>query len=125
MKSLRWSAAMAVLTLSGAAVFAQAPAPGPGAPPAGAPRAAPRGLPPAAKLGDGPWDFKTEKQNLHVEVAVRGIDHPWGLAFLPNGDMLITERDGKLRVVRKGALDPNPVTGLLPILPGGLGGLHP
>ncbi|MBO9580082.1 MAG: PQQ-dependent sugar dehydrogenase [Sphingobium sp.] len=127
MKSLRWSAAMAVLTLSGAAVLAQPPASGTATPPAGdaagAPRAAPRGMPPAAKLGEGPWDIKTEKQNLHVEVVVRGIDHPWGLAFLPNGDMLITQRDGKLRVVRKGVLDPNPVTGLLPVLPGGLGGL--
>jgi glucose/arabinose dehydrogenase len=126
MKSLRQSAALVALTLSGAAVMAQpATAPGaPGAPQAPAtPRAAPRGLPVAAKLGDGPWDFKTEKANLHVEMVVRGIDHPWGLAFLPNGDMLITERAGKLRVVRKGVLDPNPVAGLLPILPGGLGGL--
>jgi len=124
MKSLRRSAALVALTLSGAAVFAQAPAPGPAAPAgAAAPRAAPRGIPPASKLGEGPWDFKTEKANLHVEVVVRGIDHPWGFAFLPGGTMLITERGGHLRVVRNGVLDPNPVAGLLPILPGGLGGL--
>jgi len=128
MKSLRQSAVYIALALSGiapgAAVMAQQPAPP--APPAGAAapeRAVARSLPPAGKLAAGPWDLKTEKANLHVEVVVRGIDHPWGLAFLPNGDILITERTGKLRVVRKGVLDPTPVAGLPPILAEGLGGL--
>ncbi len=134
MKSSRLSAIWIALALSGAcgaAVMAQQPAPaapppGPAGPPqspAAQERAVARGLPPAGALAAGPWDIKTEKADLHVEVVVRGIDHPWGLAFLPDGTMLITERGGKLRVVRKGALDPTPVGGLPEILAEGLGGL--
>jgi glucose/arabinose dehydrogenase len=40
------------------------------------------------------------------------LEHPWGLAWLPNGDILITERPGRLRRVRNGKLDPNPIPGL-------------
>jgi len=130
MKSSRSLAFVFALAASAGVVSAQpagpAPAPAGGAPqnPAAQERQIARGLPPAGKLGDGPWDFKTEKANLHVEVVVRGIDHPWGLAFLPDGTMLITERDGKLRVVRKGVLDPNPVAGIPDdLLAEGLGGL--
>jgi glucose/arabinose dehydrogenase len=129
MKSLRLSAALAALTLSAAVLAQPAVPPAPaaaGAPqnPAAQERTIARGLPPAGKLGDGPWDIKTEKANLHVEVVVRGIDHPWGLAFLPDGTMLITERGGKLHAVRKGVLDPTPVGGLpSDLLAEGLGGL--
>jgi glucose/arabinose dehydrogenase len=56
-------------------------------------------------------------------VVTKGLDHPWGMAFLPNGDMLVTERAGRLRVVRKGVLDPTPITGLPPMLIKSLGGL--
>ena len=41
----------------------------------------------------------------------KGLATPWSLAFLPNGDMLITEKGGKLRIVRGGTLDPTPVAG--------------
>ena len=46
-----------------------------------------------------------------VTVAT-GLWHPWSLAFLPDGDMLVTERNGKLRVVRDGRLDPDPISGV-------------
>ncbi len=52
-----------------------------------------------------------------------GLDHPWGLAFLPNGDMLVTERAGRLRVIRNGALDPNPVSGVPEVYGVNQGGL--
>ena len=55
---------------------------------------------------------------------VEGLDHPWGLAFLPDGRMLVTERPGRLRVVGKdGRLDPQPVAGLPPVAATGQGGL--
>jgi glucose/arabinose dehydrogenase len=64
-------------------------------------------------LGDGPWQYTTQKQDIRVTVVTKGLDHPWGMAFLPNGDMLVTEQ-GKntLRLVRGGVLDPTPITGL-------------
>jgi len=43
---------------------------------------------------------------------VQGLEHPWGMAWLPNGDILITERPGRLRRVRNGKLDPNPIPGV-------------
>lgn len=51
-------------------------------------------------LGDGPWTSDTfEGPRIRVSVVVRGLEHPWGLAFLPDGNMLITERPGRLREI--------------------------
>ena len=47
--------------------------------------------------------------DLHVEVVVDGLEIPWGLAILPSGDMLVTERPGRLRLVRDGEVVPQPV----------------
>src|SRR5262249_41681911 len=74
-------------------------------------------------LGDGPWDFTSGQEKYHVTVVTKGLDHPWGLAFVPGGDMLVTERAGRIRVVRKGVLDPTPLTGLPAIRAVSLGGL--
>lgn len=52
-----------------------------------------------------------------------GLEHPWSMAWLPDGTMLITERPGRLRVFRNGALDPNPVPGTPEVLAFGQGGL--
>jgi len=89
-----------------------------------APRPPRRGPPQSPPLGDGPWDIMTEKGPVHVVVVTKGLDHPWALAFLPDHHtMLVTEREGRLRVIRDGVLDPDPVAGLPDLLPGGLGGL--
>jgi glucose/arabinose dehydrogenase len=48
----------------------------------------------------------SEKQTFKIEVVARGIETPWGLAFLPDGRLLVTERPGRLRVVDKGTLLP-------------------
>jgi aldose sugar dehydrogenase len=63
-------------------------------------------------LGDGPFDYATgEGQNIRVTVLTKALSYPFTLTFLPDSTMLITQRDGKLRVMRNGKLDPNPVAG--------------
>lgn len=96
----------------------------PAAPVTGRPAAAAQFVPqPVAKLGDGPWDLDTKTGKIHVSVVAKDLVTPWALAFLPDGTMLVTERAGRLRVIRKGVLDPKPVAGLPPVLAEGLGGL--
>jgi len=57
-----------------------------------------------------------------VEIA-DGLQHPWGLAFLPDGRILVTERPGRLRIIENGQLNPRPVSGLPEIAASGQGGL--
>lgn len=64
------------------------------------------------------------------EVVVEGLEHPWGMAFLPDGGVLISERPGRLRRVVDGQLLDQPIQGLPPIAAVGQGGaldvaLHP
>jgi len=54
---------------------------------------------------------------------VEDLEHPWGVAWLPDGNMLITERPGRLRIVRDGTLDPTPIGGVPSVLASGQGGL--
>ena len=62
--------------------------------------------------------METDLHRVKVSMLTEGLEHPWGLAFLPDGRMLVTERPGRLRLVRaNGRLDPKPVTGLPPIAP--------
>lgn len=52
--------------------------------------------------------------SYRVETVASGLNNPWSLAFLPDGDMLVTEKYGDLRILRHGVLDPAPITGLPP-----------
>jgi glucose/arabinose dehydrogenase len=52
---------------------------------------------------------------IRTEVVVEGLEHPWGMVWLPSGDILITERPGRLRIVRGGRLDPRPIAGVAPV----------
>jgi aldose sugar dehydrogenase len=66
---------------------------------------------------------QTQHHQFNVVSVVEGLEHPWGLAFLPDGSMLVTERPGRLRVVRDGQLQPEPVTGVPTVWARGQGGL--
>ncbi|HEX6994949.1 MAG TPA: PQQ-dependent sugar dehydrogenase [Gammaproteobacteria bacterium] len=74
-------------------------------------------------IGEGPWDIATETGTVHVTVLTRELQSPWSLVFLPDGDMLLTERVGRLRVIRDGKLDPNPIEGLPALVNASIGGL--
>jgi glucose/arabinose dehydrogenase len=66
----------------------------------------------------------SEEHSFRVVTVTRGLEYPWGLAFLPDGRRLVTERPGRLRLVAAdGALDPRPVDGLPPLAVHGQGGL--
>jgi aldose sugar dehydrogenase len=97
---------------------------------------APVSLPDAAIVID-----TAEQHKIRVAILARGLSHPWSMAWLPNGDLLITERSGRLRIVRnlvrrgsggqdprtgsgsQAALDPTPIAGLPPMHVRGLAGL--
>ncbi len=64
-----------------------------------------------------------DDSEFRVVTITQGLQHPWGLAFLPTGEILVTERPGRLRVVSKGQLEPQPVLGLPEITAKGQGGL--
>lgn len=84
---------------------------------------APQGIPPVP-LPEKPLEFHTaEGQDIRVVVVARGLVHPWGLAFLPDGGLLVTERPGRLRIVRDGVLDRRPLAGVPTVRAMGLSGL--
>ena len=134
---VRRAGAAVLLVCAAAAAQAQAPKTWP-LDPATLPGAI-TGIPPGVgwpspPLGPGPFlveSVRPEHRNLRVVVVARGLEQPWSLAFLPGGDMLVTERPGRLRLIKKdGALDPNPVRGVPTVRSRGLQGfmdvvLHP
>lgn len=68
--------------------------------------------------------FRSEKHVFRIVTLVEGLAHPWSLAFLPDGRMLVTERPGRLRMVSKDfRLDPKPVEGVPQVAAVGQGGL--
>jgi glucose/arabinose dehydrogenase len=66
---------------------------------------------------------RSQHQSFRTVNVVEGLEHPWGMAFLPDGDILVTERPGRLRIVRDGALDPQPIAGVPEVHARGQGGL--
>ena len=61
--------------------------------------------------------------DFRAVTVVDGLEVPWSIAWLPNGDMLVTERPGRLRIVRDGTLVPDPVPGVPEVVAEGQGGL--
>ena len=56
--------------------------------------------------------LKSAKAAYRLVTLSRGLEQPWGMAFLPDGRMLITERPGRVRVFADGKLDPAPLSGV-------------
>lgn len=77
----------------------------------------------AAPLAGQAPVHRSALHDYRVTTVVDGLNSPWSLAFLPGGDMLVTERGGDLRIVRNGALVPTPVAGVPQVRTGGQGGL--
>ncbi len=67
--------------------------------------------------------FKSDKHKFVVTEMVKGLEHPWGMAFMPDGDILVTERGGHLRIISKGELLDQAIGGLPEIKEVGQGGL--
>jgi glucose/arabinose dehydrogenase len=148
-----WCVALAVFMMLAAdntGIAQQAPAAGQPAAPAPGRQGAPapaqgqgrgRGPAPTDTLGAGPWDLPAGRGGrIHVSVVTKGLDHPWGIAFLPDPstplgagpstslgtsglNALVTERPGRLRQIKNGVLDPTPIGPMPQMLATGLGGL--
>src|SRR5216684_4451488 len=89
--------------------------------------------PPRDTLPDGPQVFDASTRGPSGSpiagpkfrvVPMKGLSYPYALAFLPDGDMLITERAGGLRLVHRGELDPVPIAGMPVVLDRNLKGLN-
>lgn len=67
--------------------------------------------------------IETERGPLRVTVLAEGLEHPWGMAFLPDGRMLVTERPGRLRIVAADGSLSAPLAGVPAVRAVGQGGL--
>ena len=65
----------------------------------------------------------TNEGPIKVETIAHGLENPWGLAFLPDDRMLVTERPGRLRIVTKDGKISDPLTGVPEVFAEGQGGL--
>ena len=72
-------------------------------------------MPPASEEGTGGDAtgrvYSSARHDFRMVTVADGLDHPWSMAWLPGGEMLIVERPGRIRVVRDGSLLPDPVEG--------------
>jgi aldose sugar dehydrogenase len=70
-----------------------------------------------------PLPAKVVKIGYKVTEIAKGLDHPWSMAFLPDGSMLVTERVGRLRVIKGGSLQPQAIAGVPAVHTGSQAGL--
>jgi glucose/arabinose dehydrogenase len=68
-------------------------------------------------------DFRSEEHAFRVVKVAEGLDRPWSVAFLPDGRLLVTEKPGRVRLIRDGKLLPQPLAGLPAVAEHGQGGL--
>ena len=67
-------------------------------------------------------EYTTKKMPVKVEVVTSGLEYPWAVEVLPNGDYIVTEKPGRLRIIHDGKILP-PIAGLPKVFSGGQGGL--
>jgi aldose sugar dehydrogenase len=75
------------------------------------------------RLSDAPQIFASSAQKFRV-VPIKGLNRPFGMAFLPDGSLIVTERAGRLRIVRNGVVDPKAIDGMPAVLDLRLKGLQ-
>jgi glucose/arabinose dehydrogenase len=68
-------------------------------------------------------EIVSERERFRIVTVTRELEHPWGLAFLPDGRMLVTERPGELRIVAKDGKVSAPLKGVPKVQASGQGGL--
>jgi len=79
------------------------------------------GLVPVMALAQGAE--RSEQHDFRAATLAGGLDHPWSMAFLPDGGLLITERSGRLRLFKEGELQSAPIAGVPDVAARGQGGL--
>lgn len=77
----------------------------------------------APPLPDFPQFFETTEYNIRVDLIADGLSNPWAIAFLPDGDILVTERAGRLRRIHDGMLQADAISGTPEVTITVLGGL--
>ena len=77
----------------------------------------------SAAVAQSDSSSNSDNPNFQTITLVDSLEHPWGLAWLPNGDILITERPGRLRLVQNGTLTPDPIPGVPDLFSANQGGL--
>ena len=76
-----------------------------------------------AQAFDGPRVVATQKARVELTVVTSGLEHPWGIAFLPDDRALVTERPGRLRIVDRSGKVSEPLAGVPIVDAVGQGGL--
>ena len=66
---------------------------------------------------------QSTKRAIKAETVAKGLAHPWGLAFLPDGQLLVTERPGRMRIIGKNGRLSAPLDGVPAVAARGQGGL--
>src|SRR5688572_29155258 len=67
------------------------------------------GNPPAGAREDHVFETEVGQSRFRVETVASGLEVPWGFAFLPNRNLMFTERPGRVRIIEDGKLRPDPV----------------
>ncbi len=79
--------------------------------------------PPAANSGESTYETTDKETRFQVETVAEGLEVPWAFAWLPNKDLVFTERPGRVRIIQNGKLKPEPVYTVPDVEPSGESGL--